>query len=95
MERKNPPPIKKFFLTTHAQMQMKRRDIKKAEIAQVLAKPEQILPARGGRWIYQSRFMRGQPPQPFLLRVVIEMEHETPWVITAYWTSQISKYTEA
>ncbi len=94
MEHKSPEAINSFYLTAHAQMQMKRRGIKGTEVAQVLAQPEQILPAREGRWVYQSRLVHGEPPRLFLLRVVVEAEHETPWVITAYWTSHIAKYME-
>ncbi len=94
MNRENPQAIESFYLTAHAQMQMQRRGIKRSEVAQVLAQPEQILLAREGCWIYQSRLLHGEPPRLFLLRVVVEVEHEIPWVITAYLTSRVAKYME-
>jgi len=72
---------------------MERRGIQEEEVARVLAAPEQAIHVRGARWVYQSRFVRGEPPSLFLLRVVVELGAELPLVITAYWTSKVAKYT--
>lgn len=57
-----------------------------AEVEAVLAAPEQQVPGYGGRLIYQSRFGR------FLVRVVVEQDRTPSEVVTAYRTSNVSKY---
>ena len=57
-----------------------------AEVEAVLAAPEQQVPAYGGRLIYQSRIGR------FLVRVVVEQDRNPSEVVTAYRTSNVSKY---
>jgi len=57
-----------------------------AEVEAVLAAPEQQVPTYGGRFIYQSRAGR------FLVRVVVEQDRNPSEVVTAYRTSNVSKY---
>ena len=56
------------------------------EVEAVLAAPEQQVPGYVGRLVYQSRVGR------FLVRVVVESDREPPEVVTAYRTSNVSKY---
>jgi len=57
-----------------------------AEVEAVLAAPQQHALGYGGRFIYQSRVGR------FLVRVVVEQDRNPPEVVTAYRTSNVSKY---
>lgn len=86
------PPIAEYRLTDHAQLEMERRRITEAEIAQVLSAPEQTETVQPGRAVYQSRVESGEPPRSYLLRVFVDIGRHPPEVITAYRTSKIDKY---
>ena len=47
-----PLPLTEYRLTDHAQLEMKRRQISEAEVAQVLVAPEQMEEVRPGRVVY-------------------------------------------
>jgi hypothetical protein len=85
-------PITNYCLTEHAKEQMARRQTRKEDVANVLAAPEQIEIVRQGRNVYQSRIKAGKPPQRYLLRVLIDVDHEPAEVVTVYRTSKITKY---
>ena len=84
-----------ILITEHAEFEMRRRQIPLALVQQVIQEPQQIVPSRKGRLIYQSRFFDDQQNKEMLLRVVLEIEVDNFWVVTAYKTSQIEKYWEA
>ncbi len=85
-------PITNYRLTEHAQEEMTRRQISQDEVAGVLAAPEQVESVRQGRVVYQSRIETGKPPQTYLLRVFVDVDHEPPEVVTVYRTSKVTKY---
>jgi hypothetical protein len=60
----------------------------------VVQEPQQIVPSRKGRLIYQSRFFDEQEDKEMLLRVVLDIEGDDFWVVTVYKTSRIEKYWE-
>jgi len=65
------------------------RGIQRAEVERVIRGPEQVLPSRKGREIYQSRIgARGR----LLLRGVVKEVSTAYHVVTAYKTSKIAKY---
>lgn len=84
--------ITKYRLTPHARFEMTRRQISEAEVAIVLSSPEQIETVRRGREVFQSRLEMDKPPKTYLLRVIVDVDHEPPEVVTAYRTSKIEKY---
>lgn len=84
--------LKSYRLTKHAIEQMARRNISEAEVARVLAAPEQILPVREGRVVYQSRIRLDKPERIYLLRVFVDIDREPSEVVTVYRTSKVSKY---
>ena len=84
--------ITKYRLTDHVKLEMKRRSIVEAEIAQVLDKPDQVETVRPGRALYQSKFELGEPIKTYLLRVFVDVDRQPPEVVTAYRTSKIDKY---
>ena len=88
-------PITKYKLTDHARHEMARRQINEAEIAKVLAVPEQTQIVRVGRAVYQSRLEMGDPPKTYLLRVFVDVDRKPVEVVTAYRTSKIEKYRRA
>jgi hypothetical protein len=85
-------PISDFRLTDHAQLEIERRRISEAVITQVLCAPEQIEMIRPGRVVCQSRVEFGEPPQPYLVRIFVDIDRQPPEVVTAYRTSKVDKY---
>ncbi|MDO9371961.1 MAG: DUF4258 domain-containing protein [Gammaproteobacteria bacterium] len=81
----------KFRLSKHALEELGRRDIPRDLLEQVLQNPQQILPERGGKKIYQSQVEFGGG-KIFLLRAIVKDEIEPAVVITVYRTSKIEKY---
>jgi Domain of unknown function (DUF4258) len=87
-----PKPVTSYHLTSHAQIEMARRQISEEAIRQVLRFPEQIELIRPGRAVYQSRLEIGNPSTTYLIRIFVDYEHEPPDVVTVYRTSKIDKY---
>ena len=84
--------LEDYVVTDHARLEMRRRDIAEAEIAAVLATPEQRHEVRPGRCVYQSRVAAGDTTRVYLLRVFVDTDREPPEVVTAYRTSKVEKY---
>ncbi len=80
-----------FKLSSHAQEEMRRRNIPPALLDSVLHHPQQIVPAVGGRKAYQSQLDFGGG-KIFLLRAIVADEVDPAMVVTVYRTSKISKY---
>ena len=85
-------PITEYRLTEHARLEMERRQITEAEVAQVLSNPEQIEMVRPGRAVYQARVEFGGRSRIYLLRVFVDIERQPAEVVMAYRTSKIEKY---
>jgi hypothetical protein len=85
-------PIAEYRLTDHAQLEMKRRQISAAEVAQALSAPEQVEEVRPGRVVCQSRLEFGMPARTYLLRVFVDVDRQPAEVVTVYRTSKIEKY---
>lgn len=85
-------PIKRYRLTKHAVEQMARRHINEFEVAEVLRSPEQILPVREGRVVYQSRVKVKGLRRTYLIRVFVDIDRDPPEVVTVYRTSKVKKY---
>lgn len=79
-----------YIITDHARYQMKRRGISQAELHRVLVHPEQRLPVRKGRDVFQARVKMGD--KDYLLRVFVDVDRTPAEVVTAYRTSKIEKY---
>ena len=87
-----PTTVTTYRITDHAKEEMARRQITEAQVAQVLAAPEQSETAREGREVYQSQLEFGEPPKRYLLRVFVDLDRQPPEVVTVYRTSKIEKY---
>jgi hypothetical protein len=83
--------MKQINYTAHALEEMQRRGISQEQVEAAYLQPEQILPGRNQRMIYQSR-MNLDGEKPYLLRVFIDEMTTPPVVVTAYRTSKIEKY---
>lgn len=79
-----------FRLTPHAQEERNRRRIPADVLQAVLDHPEQVIPERQGRKVYQSR--HEIESKIFLVRAVVDDGVEPIVVITVYRTSKITKY---
>jgi hypothetical protein len=85
-------PIIDFVFTSHALLEMARRNVGKEEVQKVLAKPEQVEMVRRGRAVYQAKYDIGEPPKTYILRVFVDVDREPPRIVTVYRTSKIEKY---
>ncbi len=83
-----------ILITEHADFEMQRRQIPLSLVQRVVQEPQQIVPSRKGRLIYQSRFFDEQENKEMLLRVVLDIEGDDFWVLTVYRTSRIERYWE-
>ena len=81
----------KFRLSRHALEEIERRGIPRDLLDQVLQNPQQILPERDGKKIYQSQVEFGGS-KLFLLRAIVNDAVEPAVVVTVYRTSKIEKY---
>ncbi|MBW4522332.1 MAG: DUF4258 domain-containing protein [Scytolyngbya sp. HA4215-MV1] len=81
----------KYRLTRHAQEEIRQRGIPLTLVESVLAHPQQVIPEREGRKIYQSQIDFGSG-KLFLLRVIVNDDVDPVIVITVYRTSRIQKY---
>jgi hypothetical protein len=89
---KSAKPITTYRLRDHARMEMARRQICEADVARVLAAPEQTEWVREDRTVYQSRIEWGEPAKIYLLRVFVDIDREPPDVVTVYRSSKLQKY---
>ena len=78
-----------IIISPHARFEVQLRGIAAAEAAAVVRRPDQMLPSRKGRQIYQSRL---GPAGRLLLRVVVKETATAYHVVTAYKTSKSAKY---
>ena len=81
-----------YKYSSHAEFQIKERDISKKTIHNVLQKPGQIIKGKHNRFVLQS-ILRSKG-QDQLIRVICQNYPEDTVVITAYITTKISKYWE-
>jgi len=81
-------PGHSFRISEHARAEMARRNIDDSVLWAVISEPEQIVPVRPGRSIYQSRI----ESHTRLLRVVVDEDRQPAIVVTAYRTSNLRKY---
>lgn len=73
-----------------AQRKAERRGIKKEQIEDAVINPAQVVAGYGGRKVAHKKFFMDN--KEYLLRVIYEETEEMCTVVTAYITSQISRY---
>jgi hypothetical protein len=82
--------MKKVEIIPIAQRKAERRGIKKEWIEDAVINPLQVVAGYGGRKVAHKKFLIDN--KEYLLRVVYEEAEEICIVVTAYITSQISRY---
>ena len=83
-------PIIRYLLTPHALEQSRRRGLEQAVVAAVVTRPQQRVSLRRSRDVLQSIIEIDR--RRYLVRVIVDVDHEPAHVVTVYRTSRISKY---
>jgi len=83
-----------YVFSNHALQEMERRNIPEAAVKAILSQPEQVVPGKDNRTIYQSR-LDNEVGKTYLIRVFVEGTLDPPMVVTVYRTSKIQKYWRA
>ena len=84
--------VVRLHFTDHAREAMARRGLSEGEVSAVAKAPEQLLAVRPGRVLAQSIRPTESGQQVYLVRVVLDVWPDRAEVVTAYRTSQITKY---
>ncbi len=84
----------RYVFSDHARVALEARGLTEEEADAVLQTPEQIVPGKRGRRIYQARgtFANGKT---YLLRAVVVEAAYPPIVATVYLTTKVTKYWTA
>lgn len=78
--------------TAHALLELKERELEKADVELTVAEPDKVIGGRFGRTIYQKVIQDKILTKPMLYRVVVGEAENVYSVIIAYKTSNIKKY---
>ncbi len=82
-----------IIFTSHAKLEMKRRNIKESLVISVIKKAGQKINSKNNRIIFQSKFFDADAQTKMILRVICELvKPEIVKIITVYKTSKIRKY---
>ena len=80
-----------FTFTSHAKVEIARRQLDIAQVEDVASNPGQIVLQEAKRQVMQS-LIEGKEGKIYLLRVIVDLSSMPPSIITAYRTSNIAKY---
>ncbi len=81
----------RWRLSKHAQEELARRGIPLAVVAEVIAKPEQIVHERNALRAHQSRII-WHDGRVFLVRILVDDSIDAMVIVTIYRTSKVDKY---
>ena len=81
---------KEIAIIQIAERKLKKRGIKKEWINDTVINPSQVVYGYGGRKVAHKKFLISE--KEYLLRVVYEESEIMYTIVTAYLTSQISRY---
>jgi len=87
-----PTGITNWVLTPYASRKMEYRAIGPDIVRRVVEAPDQRLPVRPGREVFQSKVLLGEPSREYLVRVFVDVDRQPAEVVTVYRTSRITKY---
>ena len=83
-----------FEVSDHAREKLEERGINRGVLDSVLTHPQQVVPERAGRRVYQSLVDFGGG-KILLVRAIVDLGPEPPVVVTVYRTARIAKYWRA
>jgi hypothetical protein len=82
----------RFWLSEHAEYEIRKRSIPEDAIESVLENPSFRFPSREGRVVFQGKYFDAMLSKEMVLRIICVEEAEGFKVITAYKTSKFEKY---
>ena len=80
------------MILPHGRQQLRVRGIPVSLVDLTLRNPDQRLPVRAGREVFQRRFVELPGAVYSLVRVFVDVDRTPPEVVTAYRTSKVGKY---
>jgi hypothetical protein len=80
----------RYKLVDHALEQARDRGISELTIDETLNSPGQIIDAKRGRRVYQSKVMQGN--REALVRLIVEERRSEIVVVTVYLTTDVDRY---
>ncbi|XGW00447.1 MAG: DUF4258 domain-containing protein [Leptolyngbya sp. BL-A-14] len=80
-----------FYISRHAEEELKRRKIPREFVDSVLQNPQQVVEDRDGKKAYQSQFTF-ENGKAYLVRAIVADSTHPAIVLTIYRTSQIARY---
>jgi len=84
--------MKLFRISNHAEKEMIRREVDRAEVLRALEQPDKMVPGDPPRQIFMRRYFDETLQVEMLLRVVVEETPAEIVVVTLYKTSKFRKY---
>ncbi len=81
-----------IIITDHARFEAHRRHIDMEAVLSTISNPQQKIPVRKGRAVFQSRYYDNIESKEMLLRAIVEQSGNIVTVISIYKTSKIDKY---
>jgi hypothetical protein len=81
----------RYKLSRHAEQELERRGISMSQLKSVLHHPQQVIPDKKNRLVYQSQVDRGDGKM-VLIRVIVVERADDVLVVTVYRTTRIQKY---
>ena len=82
----------KPIITDHTRFEAQRRQIDLELMLSTVENPQQKVPSKGNRVVFQSKFYDKINGKEMLLRAIVELAGDTFKVISVYKTSKIDKY---
>lgn len=81
-----------LIISDHALFEARRRHIDLELAISIIKDPQQKIPSRKDRTVFQSRYYDNIENREMLLRAIVEQAGDTIKVISIYKTSKIDKY---
>lgn len=81
-----------LIITDHARFEAQRRHIDLEIVLSIIRGPQQKIPSRKGRAIFQSKYYDNIENKEMLLRAIVEQTGDVIKVVSIYKTSKIDKY---
>ena len=80
------------IITEHARFEAQRRQIDLELLQAIIENPEQKVPSKRARTVFQSKYYDKIENKEMLLRAIVTQTGDTIKVISLYKTSKVDKY---